>query len=175
MPLTTTLAPTVSSILSINYTDTALITGATPTTNINKALSVGYANGTATGQVDSMYVRSGTFTASTAIAVKVVTAGSIFDVYGHQINMVKVKTLYFANLATTDTSADVVTIGAGSQPLTTMFPSTSTIVVRGGGSILLNAPLATAYGVASGTNDTITFTPGAGTPAYEMIIMGCSA
>jgi hypothetical protein len=175
MPLTTTLTPTVSSILSINYTDTAPITSANLVTNVNKTLSVGYTNGTGSGQVDSLYMRSGNFTASTAIAVKPITATGLLDAYGHVINMARVKTLYFANLATSESAANTVTIGAGTQPMTSIFPSTSTITIPAGGSILLNAPLATAYVVTSGSADTLTFTPGAGTPAYEMIIMGCSA
>ena len=165
---------TVTSALSLIEPGTPqLATGQNLQNNINKTLSVAFTNGTAASQIDTIYALSGNFTASTAKVIHLGN-GSVSDAYSNPVSMVHLTTLYFANLATTDTSANQVTVGTASNGITTLFPSTSTVIIPAGGSILINAGL-TGYLVTSGTADAITFTPSTGTPAFELIALGRSA
>jgi len=172
------LSATITAGLTVNQTGTPILASQqTLVNNINKTLTTTFSNGNAAANlIDTVYAKSGTFTASTAITVRPVTAGALTDSFGNTVNMLHLKCLYFANLApaTTETNNSV-TIGGGTNPITTILPSTSTIVVPAGGSILLTAPGAVGYLLTSGSADTLTFTPGTGTPGYEMILLGASA
>ena len=171
--MATTLSGTVSSTLQLNYAGSASLSGSTLQENIARSLTSSYTNGTGTGQVDRIYAQSGTFTASTAITA---TFTNYTDCFGNSTQtMARIKTLYFANLATADTVANNVVFGGGSSIITSLLPGTSSVNIPGGGSILINAPLAVCYTLTGGTHDTFTFTPGTGTPGYEFVVLGCSA
>lgn len=129
-----------------------------------------YASGTGSSQQDIVY--SDTLDlAGSAQTIDLDT--SLTDTFGATLDFVEVTGIFVYNKSTT--TAETLTVGAGSNPLITWLNATGDAVVVGpGGVFCITSPI-DGYAVTSGTGDTLTFDPGANTFSVDVLILGRSA
>jgi hypothetical protein len=135
--------------------------------------NLGYTNGTASNQVDTLYAKQLTLAGATTT----IDLTSLTDPAGVSVNFARVRELIVVNTATTAGFDVKVEAGAsnGWAPLPT---SADPLTARYGGSIRLSDPVSTGASngnVTSGTSKTITFDPGANTCIINVLIVGGSA
>lgn len=99
--------------------------------------------------------------------------GSLLTPLGATAAFVEITTLFIKNKATTD--GYYVSMGAGSNPITTLWGASGDIIKIGpGGFLLLHNPI-TGYGTTAGTADILNLDPGANTISVDLVICGRSA
>jgi len=143
---------------------------------INKTKEYTLADGTTANKADLVYSTNPTIAASSSTTINLAT-GSLKDSFGASFAFVRVKVLYVANKATTETNTTL-TVGDATNPISTFFGGTNpTLKIPGGGTALLVAPLATAYGVTATTADSIKIATGSavGGTEVEFLVIGASA
>ena len=89
------------------------------------------------------------------------------DSYGTAVALTAGKALFIQNLSTTNT----ITIGAGTDPITTLLNSTGTLTLNPGAWVLIGDPTAAGWGITASTacNFNIAGTNG---QQYEAAILG---
>jgi hypothetical protein len=137
--------------------------------------SYGMSSGTAANQADKIFTDTRTIAISGTDNLDI-SAGGLLDPLGVVFTVARLKLLYlFAYAANTN---NVVVGGNAAGLVSLLVPaSTSTLILRPGGSLLLFAPDATAYPVTATTADLIPLAnSGAGTTVtYDVIMIGSSA
>lgn len=134
------------------------------------AFALAMANGTGSNQSDS--VHSGTLSISSATTLD--TRGGLTSVLtGAAINFAEITWLILVNKSAT--SGEYLTIGGGSNPVTTMWASSGDAAKIGpGGVLILGSPI-DGFATTAGTGDIITITPATGTIELDYILIGRSA
>ena len=134
-----------------------------------------YTNGTATGQVDTIYAK--TLTLSGATTTLNLNSG-LTDPAGNSVVFARVREFIITNTATT-ASYDVKVEAGASNGWAVLPPSTAPVYARyGGGSIRISDPTSTGGGngnVVSSSSCNITLDPGANTVTVNILIVGGSA
>lgn len=131
-------------------------------------------NGTGSGQADLVYLAQTTIGASSTLSLDL--AGSLSDLFGNTITMVRVKTIY-VELATT-TTASSINVGGNVNGLVNWISAAADyVVIQNGGCFMIHAPGATAYAVTAGTGDILDITnnDGTNTATVKIAIVGASA
>jgi len=129
------------------------------------------ASGTAASQQDMVWSDTRSAAAS---ADALDLAGSLTSqLDGSTLTFVEITGIIIRNKSTTTT--EVLTIGAGSNPLLNWVNATGDAVVLGpGGVFVITSPI-DGYGVTAGTGDVLTIDPGSDTISYDILILGRSA
>lgn len=142
--------------------------GTDPTAHdaVNWFASLTMESGTGANQADQAYHLAGTLATATALEIDV-RGGSLVDVFGDALAMVRVKAVYIQNRS----AAGLLNITG-----TNAIVGSGTIGVRAGGYFMNIAPDATAFPAAAGSTDQITITnPGASGVDYRVIVIGATA
>jgi len=134
-----------------------------------------YSTGTGAGQVDRVYTKIRTLSASGTEDLDL--AGSLTDALGATITFARIKAL-FVKAAVGNTNLVQVT-RSGSNGVPWLMAAGDGIALRPGEfqAFGCDATDATGYVVTGGTGDLITFTNSAGTTGvtYTIVVLGCSA
>lgn len=134
--------------------------------SVSKSPSTSYTDGAGAAAANQLYHASKTFGGS---ADSLDMAGGVADGYGGTITFARIKTLYIKNTGNAN-----VTVGGGSNALATFLGATSTLVIRPGGFLLVDAPDATGYAVTAGTGDILTVA-GTNGQTYEIAVLGATS
>lgn len=129
-----------------------------------------YANGTGASQSDVVFSGSASISTATALDVR----GSLNSVLtGDAANFVELTALVLKN--NSSTAGQYVTVGAGSNPVSSLWAASGDAAIVGpGGLLVLTSPI-DGYATSAGTADTITLTPATGTISVDYILVGRSA
>jgi hypothetical protein len=175
-----TTAAIAGQIVTGNVTFTASFTEASPTgaltsfsipANINSGFT--YANGTASGQVDTIYAAKLTLSGAT----QTIDLTNLTDPANNAITFARVREFIVQNTAST-ASYDVKVEAGGTNGWAVLPPSTAPVYCRYGSSIKISDSNSTGSGngnVVTSTSKTITFDPGANTVTIYLLIVGGSA
>lgn len=133
-------------------------------------VSAEYANGT--GSLQSDVVHSGSISIATATTLDV--RGSLSSVLtGDAVSFVEITGIVLRN--TSSTAGQYVTVGGGSNPVTSIWGASGDAVIVGpGGLFVLTSPI-DGYATTAGTADILTLTPATGTIGVDYVIFGRSA
>ena len=142
------------------------------TASMTHALSLikGYGNGTSAGQFDVVY--SDTHSAAGAAKTYDVL-GSLTDVFGSSISFVTLCGIIVKNKSTTST--EILTIGAGSNPIVNMWIATGDGIKVGPSGMFVWFDPIDGIAPVAGTGDILTIDPGADTIEFDIILLGRSA
>ena len=131
-----------------------------------------FATGTTAASYQQDLVHSDTISlAGSATALDL--AGGLTDAFGTTITMVEVTGITVKNNSTT--TGEVITIGAGSNPLINWVAASGDGVVIGPGGVFHISSPFDGYAVTAGTGDILTLDPGSDTISCDYIIHGRSA
>ncbi len=137
--------------------------------------AVNLTDGTTAGKADKVFHDRRTLAASATEDLDL--AGSLLDVFGAVINLVRVKGLFISAAAANENN--VIIGNAASNGWATLLNATGTLILRPGASIgaMAGPADATAYAVTAGTGDLLTVAnSGAGSAVtYDIVIVGASA
>ncbi len=133
--------------------------------SVNQSLN----NGTGSCNVALRYTISKTANA----AADTYTLSATTDALNRAVAFTKVRLLVIVNQSTTD-GQDLIVGNAALHPWSAPFNGvgTSDIIVKAGGTLILLAPLATAFPVTSGVSDQLKIDPGANAVPYQLLIAG---
>lgn len=135
--------------------------------------NLSYANGTGSGQVDTLYAKALTLSGATTT----IDLTSLTDPAGVSINFARVRELIVVNTATT-AGYDVKVESGASNGWSVLPPSSAPVYARYGGILRISDPTSTGGGngnVVGSTSKTITFDPGSNTVTINVLIVGGSA
>lgn len=150
----------------------ALDLGQKPVSQLTYAKAQAFASGAGLGQVDRIYADQVTLAASATLDLDM--AGVLVDALGATLTLARIKLLL---VSAASANTNLVVIGGGSNPITTIFGGTTpTHSVGPGGMFLAMRPDATGFAVTAGTGDILRLTNSAGgTPVTaDVIIYGSS-
>lgn len=126
---------------------------------------VQYNNGTGANKIDSVF--SGRFTGTQTLDLRG-TLVSVLD--GSVVNFPIVTGIFLSNLSVT--TLESLTIGAGSNPFITWLIATGDGLKCGpSGDFVLSSPI-DGYATTAGTGDILTVTAAAGSPQWDVMIVG---
>lgn len=135
--------------------------------------NLSYANGTASNQVDTIYSKQITLSATTTT----LNLTTLTDPAGNSINFARVREFIVVNTSST-AGYDVKVEAGASNGWSPLPPSTSPLYARYSGSLRISDPVSTGTGngnVVTSTSNTITLDPGANTITVNVLIVGGSA
>jgi hypothetical protein len=164
------MAKTATIVLNVAGRNTAAIYDmGTAAASLVKTITQTLADGTGSDQIDEMWQDSRTLAISGSDSLDF--AGGLTDGLGNTITMTAVKVILIYNKS----SAQTLTIGAGTNPLINWIGDSSDVVkLPPGGVFLLSAPKA-GYAITGGTGDTLKIANGAGaTCDYDIVLLGVS-
>lgn len=129
-----------------------------------------YANGTGASQSDVVFSGSASISTATALDVR----GALSSVLtGDSVSFVELTALVLKN--NSSTAGQYVTVGAGSNPVASLWAASGDAAIVGpGGLLVLTSPI-DGYATVAGTGDVITLTPATGTISVDYILVGRSA
>lgn len=135
--------------------------------------SLPFANGTGANQADKRWSspgRSLTTTASESLDLAT-TSANLIDYRGNTITFARLKVIAIFN-----NGPNSIQVGAGSNPITSLWGAAGDILtIRTGGLFLAAAPDATGYVVTASTADVLRIlNTAAGTITYDIALVGCS-
>lgn len=140
----------------------------TPAVQFQSALT---AASTANGGVDLVYAKRRTI-ASSGSPDTIDLAGVLFGPSGDAVNFVELVGAVFVNHST----AQILTIGAGSNPFTPWMSGTTPAMKLGKSGVLVNFNPVDGWTVTASTGDIITVTTDGGTNVeYSVFLFGRSA
>lgn len=125
------------------------------------------ASGNQTDQANRAYPFTG---ATSTGGVTFDLSGSLTDAFGNTLSLTSVQCIIIRNLSTT-VGEDLI-VGNGANPFATFVgASVQSFTIKEDGFIILWAPK-TGYTVTAGTGDILKIASAAGTPSYELIVIG---
>ncbi len=132
--------------------------------------ALSFANGTSASQCDVAH--SGTLSISGASTLD--CRGGLTSVLtGDAVSFIEICWIIIYNKSST--SGEYLTVGAGSNPVTTCWGASGDAAIVGpGGLLVLGSPI-DGFGTTAGTGDVITITPATGTISLDYLIIGRSA
>lgn len=132
---------------------------------VNAQPAITFTNGTGAGQVSGLYQSSQTFSGTTA-SLNFGSGGGLTDSYGTAVSWTKLKAVYVNN---TGTSA--ITIGGGTNPITTMLNSTGTLTLPAGAWTVIATPDAAGWAITASTACNLNFTGTSG-QTFQVVAAG---
>ena len=135
-----------------------------PAKAIMHSLRHAFPDGTGDNQCSKFWADSRTVTAASETLDVV---GGLTDAFGNTISFTAIKLLMIRNKSTIHSNVLTVS-GTG---LTNFSSSTTSHAIKGGGVMLVTAPVS-GFGVSGGTADQITINPASATIDYDIIIGG---
>jgi hypothetical protein len=157
-----TLAATLENDLSV-------VTASAPI-SLNKSLP--FTNGTAINQADRLYSARHSIASGTPLALDL--AGTLENPLGETVTFAKVLGIIVVNNSTT--AAEILTVGAGSNPISTWVAASGDGVQVGPNGFMANVnPSLAGFAVTGGTADILTITSASGTISTDIYILGRSA
>lgn len=171
--MATSLATNLSLILKLVYTNPLSLS--TPDDTMTLTVADSMANGVAADQCDIAWHDRRTATAAPDdLDVFDAAGGELFDPFGNDIAMAKVKGVCIHNRSTT--AGETLTIGAvgGAEELMLFGLATSTYVLGPDGIFFIWEPCLAAHAAGAG-NDHLRIDPGANTIIYDVVIYGTTA
>lgn len=132
---------------------------------VNAQPSVAFTNGSGAGQAQVLYQASRTFSGTTD-SLNLGTGGGLSDSYGTAVALTAIKAVYLYNTGTSS-----ITVGAGTNPITTMLNSTGTLTIPAGAFVVLATPDATGWVVTASTACNLNFTGTSG-QTYQIAVLG---
>jgi hypothetical protein len=130
------------------------------------------ASGTASNQQDRVWSDLQSVTAGTPDTWDL--AGTLTsELSGATVTFVEITGIWIRNKSTT--TAQILEIGAGSNPLLNFIKATGDAIQVGPGGVLLLTSPVDGFAVTANTGDVLTITSASGTIAYEIAIWGRSA
>lgn len=129
-----------------------------------------YQNGTAASQNDVVFSGSASISTATTLDVR----GALSSVLtGDSVSFVELTALILKN--NSSTAGQYVTVGAGSNPVASLWAASGDAAIVGpGGLLVLTSPI-DGYATVAGTGDVITLTPATGTISVDYVLVGRSA
>lgn len=148
-------------------------TVAAATMTLQETFTATLTNGTGPDQADRLYYARRSVSSGSPDDIDL-ASGALTDIFGSALNFTRIKGIYIRNRSTT--SNEILQVGGGSNSLVNWVGAAGDVVnVRPGGCMFLFAPDATAYVVTGGTADVLRVTAAAGSPSYDIVIIGASA
>ena len=134
--------------------------------SVSKTPSISFTDGAGAAQANQLYHANKTLGGS---ADSLDLAGGVTDGYGGTITFARVKALYINNTGNAN-----ITVGGGSNAMSTILGASSTIVIRPGSFMLIAAADATGHVVTGGTADILTVA-GTNGQTYEIAVLGATS
>lgn len=169
--MATDLKTTIDLTVKAVERETGVGVGSTSSQIVHQiAAALSFANGTSASQMD--VIHSGSLSISGASTLD--CRGGLSSVLtGDAISLVEITWIVLYNKSST--SGEYITVGAGSNPVTSLWgASGDAIVVGPGGLLVIGSPI-DGYGTTAGTADIVTITPATGTISVDYILIGRSA
>lgn len=165
------LSTIIRASVAAQYTDDQTIVALSAPLAFEKVFS--WFNGTAIDQADKIYMKRDAVTNGAPDTIDL--AGSLTDVFGNALTFAKVTAIIVSNRSTT--AAEIMTIGAGTNPLLNWVIATGDGVKIGPGGLFMQVdPSLAGYAVTAGTGDVLQISVAAGTAVpYDMVVIGRSA
>lgn len=113
---------------------------------VNAQPTITYTNGTAANQVQVLFQATRTFSGSTD-TLNLGSGGGLTDSYGTPVALTAGKAVFFQNLSTTNT----ITIGGGTNPISTLLNSTGTLTLNPGAFVVIADPSAAGWAITATT------------------------
>ncbi len=165
----TEFAVTGQANASFQGSQTATVSGITATFPGAINTSVRYTNGSGSGQVQKMYMKTDTIPASGADTIDV--RGVVLDAFGATVDLATVKAM-LVSAATTNTNNVNVGGQATGAPTIGVAAANDIMVVKPGGWVGFGVP-GTGFAVTAGTDSLRIANSGAGTPViYTIMLLG---
>lgn len=169
--LTTRIALTVTA----SMTDTSIVLpdGSSPIVPLNLSKALNWASGTVINTADRVYMKRHSIATGTPLALDL--SGALTDLLGNTITMAKVTGIIVINNSLV--VGEILSIGAGSNPLLNWIGATGDLVKVGPGGFHCQVdPSLAAYAVTGGTGDVLTIAAAAGAAvSVDVVIFGRSA
>lgn len=140
---------------------------------LNKSYDQTLTEGTSSGQADRIYETNGTLSASATLDIDL--SGSLTDRIGNTVLFVKVKRIALFNL--TSTTGINLQLGAGSNPLSSIWAAAGDALKVGpSGCLVWDSPV-DGFAVTAATADILRITnlSGASSCDYRIVVIGTSA
>jgi hypothetical protein len=173
--MATSLTTRIQLTISATATDTAVVLpdGNSPSQSLSYGKTWAWASGTGVDTADRIYMKKDTVATGTPKTYDI--AGGLTDILGNTITMAKVNAIIVVNNSVT--AGEILTVGAGSNPLLNWVIATGDGVKAGpGGAVVCLDPSLAGYAVTGGTGDVLQISVAAGaTVPIDVIIIGRSA
>lgn len=173
--MATSLTTKITLSVAATAVDSANILpdGSTLSIPLNYTKTWNWLTGTAIDTADRIYMKRDTVSSGSPKTYDL--AGSLTDILGNAITMVKVNAIIVVNNSVT--AGEILTIGSGSNPLLNWIIATGDGVKAGpNGAILCVDPSVAGYGVTAATGDVLQVSIAAGTAvSFDLIVVGRSA
>lgn len=168
--MATSLSSTIRAQIAAAYTDDQGLV--TPAANLNFEALLNWANGVLINTADKVFWKRDTVATGTPKTYDL--SGGVTDVFGNALTLAKVSLIAVKNRSTT--VGEIISIGAGSNPLINWVMATGDGVKIGpGGFFLIADPSLAAYAVTGGTGDVLTLASAAGSPGFDLVVIGRTA
>lgn len=166
------LTTTISVALTAVHENTVVANVGTTKLSASKTISDSLANGTGLDQADQMYMTSGTVAAGTPVDLDL--SGSVTNAFGTTVAFARLKGIIIHNKTTT--AGAILEVGAGSNPITSLWlASGDGVKVGPDGMLALWNPSAAGYAVTATTADILRLVSASGTISYEIYLIGATA
>lgn len=162
------MAVTGNIVVDFNLTDKRTI-GLAVNVQANPRINptITYSDGTGQGQANGVYGVQRTFSGTTDV---IDVNALLTDTFGGLLDELRLKGLVIYNPA----ANGPLVVGAGSNPITSIFSAAGTITIKPDGVFCLATSDATGYAVTAGTADTLTIT-GTNGQSYLIGFLGANA
>jgi hypothetical protein len=170
--MATTLSTIIRAQISAAYQDTTSSVSSS-VQNIDYPKVLSWPNGVVINTADKVFAKSDTVSSGSPKTYDV--SGGITDAFGNSLTLAKVTAIAVFNNSTT--VGEILSIGAGSNPLLNWVIATGDGVKVGpGGFFAIADPSLAAFGVTAGTGDVLQVAVAAGTNVpFDIVIVGRTA
>ena len=132
------------------------------------------AEGVGMNQCDKIFWK--TYSVPFGTPVDIDLAGSLSDLLSGTLTLAKLKLLMIFNQASEGAPTNILNVGGGSNPITTLWGAGGDIIkVKPQGCLLLFDPTAGGYAVTAGTGDILRLDAAAGTFNVDIMLAGTSS
>jgi hypothetical protein len=132
---------------------------------VNAQPALTFTNGTGAGQAQVLYQAGRTFSGASD-SLNFGSGGGLVDSYGTAVALTAVKALYINNTGTSP-----ITVGAGTNPITTLLNSTGTMTIPPGAYVCLATPDPAGWAVTASTACNLNFAGTSG-QTYQIAVLG---
>lgn len=125
--------------------------------------------GTAIDQANKVWFDTRSLTTTTPDPIDL--SGGVTDAFGNVLSFTKIKLLMIHNKSTTE--ADIISVGAGSNPIVSLWGATGDIAKVGpGGVLLMYNPSLAGYAVTDNIGEVLNVVSASGSLTYDILVVG---
>lgn len=168
--MATSLSTILRAQITAAYVDDQGI--ASPSANLNFETTESWANGVIIDTADKVFWKRDTVATGTPKTYDL--SGGVTDVFGTAITMAKVTCIAVKNRSVT--AGQIISVGGGSNPLINwVMASGDGVKIGPDGFFMIYDPSLAAYAVTAATGDVLTLASAAGSPEFDLVVIGRTA